>query len=73
MAANRIIRRGGVAFHLYEKSINVISLYGCSMIYLGREPEDADVDRLCDLLDIGATMQAEHFQDALKPRKMPRT
>jgi hypothetical protein len=42
------------------------------MIYLGKEPNEHDVEMLCDVLDIGAAMQAEHFQDALKPRKMPR-
>lgn len=70
--APRIIKRGVVEFLLFEKSIQVVSRHGSPTIFLGRKPDEHTVGMLCDVLDMGAAMQVEHFQYALKPRKMPR-
>jgi hypothetical protein len=57
-----IIRRGPVSFKLYEKSIQVWGpgRTGGDTLYLGRTPDERDVDTLCRLICLGARLQLDH-------------
>lgn len=74
MAANQTIKRGAILFLIYDKSIAVVTNgIRREVVFYAREPTDEDVDQLCRLIDLGAAMQAECLQEALKPYKIPRS
>jgi hypothetical protein len=60
--SDEIIRRGPVAFQLYEKSIGFWGpgSTGGDTLYLGRTPDERDVDTLCRLIRLGAKIQLDH-------------
>jgi hypothetical protein len=43
----------------------VICKQGAETVFLGRVPEDKDVDMICRLFDLGATMLAKRVRDTL--------
>jgi hypothetical protein len=56
------IRRGPLSFKLYEKSIGIWGPghTGGDTLYLGRTPDERDVDTLCRLIWLGARLQIDH-------------
>lgn len=65
MAALRQVRRCGITFDIYSKSITVTCQQGTENIFLGREPVDKDIDVLCGLIEIGPARRTALVQETL--------
>jgi hypothetical protein len=73
MPPRKTIIRGAARFLIYTKSI-IVFTNGIQreVVFYAREPTDEDADILCRLMELGAGMQSDRLQRALKPYKMPR-
>jgi hypothetical protein len=73
MPPRQTITRGAARFLFYTKSI-IVFTNGIQRetVFYNREPQVEDADILCRLMNLGAKMQADRLQAALKPYELPR-
>jgi hypothetical protein len=69
---DEIIRRGPLSFKMHEKSIGIWGpgSTGGDTLYLGREPDEQDVDTLCCLIRLGARLQIDHTAAKVQESQM---
>ena len=62
MATKTVIRKHGMAFVLFEKSIQVTCETGATFIFYGRTPTNKDVEDLYEIYKLGRKQYKDDFE-----------
>ena len=62
MAAKTVIRKRGMTFGLFEKSIQVTCETGVTFIFYGRTPTNKDVEDLYEIYKLGRKQYKDDFE-----------
>ena len=64
MAVKTVIRKCGMTFNLFEKSIQVACETGATFIFYGRTPTNKDVEDLYEIYKLGRKQYKDDFEKA---------